>query len=40
MISHDHNFKNIFLDFPEEALEWILPEILAKMGKIRNGKVF
>jgi hypothetical protein len=36
MISHDHNFKNIFLDFPKEALEWILPDIPAKMGKIRH----
>ena|GEM_PF-5798911 len=34
MISHDHNFKNVFLDFPKEALEWILPDIPAKMGKI------
>ena len=38
MISHDHNFKNVFLDFPVEALEWILPDIPEKMGKIRNVK--
>ena len=38
MISHDHNFKNVFLDFPKEVLEWILPDIPAKMGEIRNVK--
>ena len=38
MISHDQNFKNVFLDFPKEALEWILPNIPAKMGEIRNVK--
>jgi hypothetical protein len=36
MISHDHNFKNMVLDFPKETLEWILPDIPAKMGEIRN----
>ena len=36
MISHDHNFKNMLLDFPKETLEWILPDIPAKMGEIRN----
>lgn len=34
MKSHDQNFKNLFLDFPEEALEWILPEALESCGKI------
>ncbi|MGD9731519.1 MAG: hypothetical protein AB7U45_04990 [Desulfamplus sp.] len=24
--SHDHNFKNLFLDFPKESLEWLLPQ--------------
>lgn len=24
--SHDHNFKNLFLDFPKESLEWSLPQ--------------
>jgi hypothetical protein len=38
MVSHDHNFKNVFLDFPTEALEWILPDVPAKMGKIRHVK--
>jgi hypothetical protein len=27
MTSSDHNFKNVFLDFPQEALEWILPDV-------------
>lgn len=34
MQSHDHNFKNVFLDFPEQALEWIVPEARKKYGKI------
>ena len=34
--SHDHNFKNIFSDFPKEALEWILPEAIQKYGNIRH----
>jgi len=33
-ISHDHNFKNLFLDFPTEALKWILPEAYRLYGKI------
>jgi hypothetical protein len=36
MISHDRNFKNVFQDFPKEALEWILPDITTRMGPIRN----
>ncbi len=32
--SHDHNFKNLFLDFPKEALEWILPQASEEWGKI------
>jgi hypothetical protein len=32
--SHDHNFKNLFADFPKEALEWILPEATKKLGAI------
>jgi predicted transposase YdaD len=36
MIPHDHNFKNMLLDFPKETLEWILPDIPAKMGEICN----
>lgn len=34
--SHDHNLKNLFLDFPTEALEWILPRVLQKFGNIRD----
>ncbi|CAN2042551.1 hypothetical protein GMMP15_850027 [Candidatus Magnetomoraceae bacterium gMMP-15] len=32
--SHDHNFKNLFLDFPKEALEWLLPQALKDYGKV------
>ena len=38
MISHDDNFKNVFQDFPEEALEWILPDISTQMGPIQEIK--
>jgi hypothetical protein len=34
MKPHDHNFKNLFLDFPEEALAWLLPEGLRDYGKL------
>lgn len=34
--SHDQNFKNLFQDFPEEALEWVLPEVLREFGPIRR----
>ncbi len=33
-ISHDQNFKNLFLDFPVEALEWILPETIRLFGPV------
>ena len=36
MTSHDHNFKNVFLDFPKEALEWVLPNIPPDLGKIQG----
>ncbi|MDY0163066.1 hypothetical protein [Desulfobotulus sp.] len=36
MISHDHNFKNVVLDFPVESLSWFLPEALECMGKLEN----
>jgi len=36
MISHDHNFKNVFIDFPQKALEWFLPDIPANLGKLRK----
>ncbi|MCD6295231.1 MAG: DUF4351 domain-containing protein [Deltaproteobacteria bacterium] len=35
MTSHDHNFKNVFLDFPKEALAWILPDI-SDLGTIQR----
>ena len=25
MIPHDHNFKNLFQDFPRETLQWLFP---------------
>ena len=34
--SHDHNFKNLLLDFPRETLEWILPEVPKKWGSVRH----
>ncbi len=34
--SHDHNFKNVFLDFPKEALEWLLPQVLKEWGSVRH----
>ena len=36
MISHDHNFKNVFIDFPQKALEWLLPDIPANLGKLQK----
>ena len=36
MTSHDHNFKNVFLDFPKEALEWLLPDVPKELGKIQQ----
>jgi hypothetical protein len=36
MESHDHNFKNLFLDFPKEALAWLLPEALRAYGKLEH----
>ncbi len=35
-ISHDHNFKNLFSDFPEEALKWLLPQALQEYGALRK----
>ncbi len=34
--SHDQNIKNLFLDFPGEALEFILPTAIEELGPIRN----
>ena len=34
--SHDQNFKNLFVDFPVEALDWILPKAQQDWGKVWN----
>ncbi len=34
--SHDQNFKNLFLDFPKEALEWLLPDVQKKWGSVQS----
>ena len=34
--SHDHNFKNLLLDFPKEALEFFFPEALEAWGNIQK----
>lgn len=36
MESHDHNFKNVFLDFPKEALEWLAPETFEVFGGLKD----
>jgi len=36
MKSHDHNFKNLCLDFPKETLNLFLPQAEANWGKVRN----
>ena len=32
--SHDHNFKNLFLDFPKETLEWLFPQAEQSWGQV------
>ena len=34
--SHDHNFKNLFLDFPKETLEWLFPQAQQNWGQVRK----
>ncbi len=34
--SHDHHFKNLFLDFPQETLSFIFPEALDEWGTVKN----
>jgi hypothetical protein len=34
--SHDHNFKNLFLDFPRESLSWLFPQALETWGEVRH----
>jgi len=36
MKPHDHNFKNLFLDFPKETLDWFFPQAEESWGKIRD----
>ena len=35
-VPHDGNFKNLFLDFPEESLEWLLPQVPETWGPVEN----
>ena len=32
----DHNFKNLFLDFPRETLNWFLPQAEENWGQVRK----
>ena len=34
--SHDHNFKNVFLDFPRESLELFYPQALEQYGELQE----
>ncbi len=34
--SHDHNFKNLFADFPTDALKWLLPQAVKIYGPVRG----
>jgi len=34
--SHDHNFKNLFIDFPKETLEWFFPQAQQNWGDVRK----
>ena len=36
MESHDHHFKNVFLDFPTEALAWLAPEAFEAFGPLKG----
>jgi len=36
MTSHDHNFKNMLMDFPKEALDWLLPDVSKGLGPIQQ----
>ncbi|MDY0222759.1 MAG: Rpn family recombination-promoting nuclease/putative transposase [Desulfobacterium sp.] len=38
MKTHDHNFKNLFLDFPKEALKWFFPQAEETWGKVLDVK--
>lgn len=34
--SHDQHFKNVFLDFPKEALDWLLPQAVQTWGAVQQ----
>jgi len=34
--SHDHHFKNVFLDFPKDALAWLAPDALKSFGPLQG----
>ncbi len=34
--SHDHNFKNLFLDFPNETLKWFFPQAEQNWGQVHK----
>ena len=36
MESHDHHFKNVFLDFPKEALAWLAPDAFEAFGPLKG----
>ena len=36
MPSHDHNFKNLFLDFPKETLSFLFPQAEKSWGQVRH----
>ena len=36
MESHDHHFKNVFLDFPKEALAWLAPDAFEAFGSLKG----
>lgn len=35
-ISHDQNFKNLLMDFPEEALYFFYPDAHKTWGSVEN----
>ncbi|HKK91670.1 MAG TPA: hypothetical protein VJ936_09735 [Desulfobacteraceae bacterium] len=36
MKPHDHNFKNLFLDFPKETLGWLFPQAEENWGQVQK----
>ncbi|MBW1835155.1 MAG: hypothetical protein JRI62_10635, partial [Deltaproteobacteria bacterium] len=35
-MSNDHNFKNLFLDFPKQTLEWFFPQAEQNWGQVHK----